>query len=386
LEAGDERRGKKVAQEDLVEVVDVNDKTATIRLPRSFKGPGWQPKTQHPIEVIDGQHRLWAFEEMSIDNNFQLPVVAFRGLGISWQAYLFYIINVKPKRINASLAYDLYPLLRMEDWLEKAEDHAVYRETRAQELTEALWANPASVWYHRINMLGEKGQGFVTQAAWVRSLMATYVKSWEGRGVKIGGLFGAPVETSDEVLPWNRAQQAAFLISMGQCLKSSILKCRNGWAEKLREHTQQDLFDKEDPAFFGEHSLLNTDQGIRGILYVTNDCCYIRARPLKLKNWKAEDVGVCATDEEAVSLALKSLQNQEVTHFLRDIASRLQHYDWRSSSAPGLSDDERLRKAAFRGGGGYKEIRFELLKHLTKGAGEVSEAAKTVLNILGKTD
>ena len=54
-----------------------------------------------PIEVIDGQHRLWAFEKQLDNADFELPVVAFVGLDISWQAYLFWTINIKPKRIDA---------------------------------------------------------------------------------------------------------------------------------------------------------------------------------------------------------------------------------------------------------------------------------------------
>jgi hypothetical protein len=123
--------------------------------------PSWQPRILPPFEVIDGQHRLWAFNRND-DPTFELPVVAFHGLDISWQAYLFWTINIKPKRINPSLAFDLYPLLRAEDWLDKAEGHYVYRETRSQELTEALWSNEDSPWYDRINMLGEKKIRWVT--------------------------------------------------------------------------------------------------------------------------------------------------------------------------------------------------------------------------------
>ena len=382
LKEGDLRRGETVAQEDLIQVEDKNERIATVRLPDSFSGTDWSPKARHPIEVIDGQHRLWAFEELKLDDNFQLPVVAFHGLDISWQAYLFWTINIRPKRINASLAFDLYPLLRTEDWLEKFEGHSIYRETRAQELTEALWAHPKSVWYHRINMLGEKGLRFVSQAAWIRSLMATYVKSWEGRGVRIGGLFGAAVGSHEEVLPWNRAQQAAFLMYMGQCLKNQIDECTDPWAAILREHTQQDFLDEQDPAFWGVHSLLNTDQGIRGILYVTNDCCYVLTKELELEEWAMDDE-VGATDDEAVNQALESLEKQKVAPFIKGVASKLAHYDWRSSSAPNLSDEERLRKAAFRGGGGYKELRFDLLRHLTTETGDVGKVAKTILSILG---
>ncbi len=214
LRHGDGRADGHVHQDDII-VVEDQGKAARLRLPESFSGAGWEPKDWHPIEVIDGQHRLWAFEDDPSDGEFELPVVAYHGLDVSWQAYLFWTINIKPKRINSSLAFDLYPLLRTEDWLERAEGLAVYRETRAQELTESLWAHPASPWHRRINMLGESGlrEVMVSQAAWIRALTATYVRSWESRGASIGGLYGAPVGGQQGVLPWSRAQQAAFLIA-----------------------------------------------------------------------------------------------------------------------------------------------------------------------------
>jgi len=49
--------------------------------------------------VIDGQHRLCAFEE-ELNGEFEVPVVALQGLDIGWQAYLFSSINISPKRIN----------------------------------------------------------------------------------------------------------------------------------------------------------------------------------------------------------------------------------------------------------------------------------------------
>ncbi len=181
LTAEDERRGKAVDDGDMVTVSESKADIATIALPAGCVKHEWQPKGIPPLEIIDGQHRLWAFEEQELDGAFELPVVAFVGLDRSWQAYLFYIINIKPKRINASLAFDLYPLLRTEDWLERFEGHVIYRETRAQELVDLLYSHPESPWHRWINMLGDPGQRqrMVSQSAWVRSLLATYVKSWE---------------------------------------------------------------------------------------------------------------------------------------------------------------------------------------------------------------
>ena len=194
LAPGDKRRGESVSTSDLVKIEDSDNGVASVLLPESFTAKDWEPETISPIEVIDGQHRLWAFEAEELEGDYELPVVAFVGLDLSWQAYLFYTINIKPKKINASLAFDLYPLLRTEEWLTKFEGHAIYRETRAQELVDLLWSYPESPWYHRINMLGESGSRglMVTQAAWVRSLLASFVKPGRGLGYRLAA-FLAPL-------------------------------------------------------------------------------------------------------------------------------------------------------------------------------------------------
>jgi hypothetical protein len=379
LQPKDTRRGVAVAKDDLVLVSD--DEKVEILLPTQAAEEGWKPKQLHPIEIIDGQHRLWAFEDGEFEGEFEFPVVAFYGLDISWQAYLFWTINITPKRINPSLAFDLYPLLRTEDWLEKFEGPGIYRETRAQELTENLWSYPDSPWFQRINMLGESGlRGqTVTQAAWIRSLLATYVKSWEGRGVTIGGLFGAPVGQHDIVLPWSRAQQAAFLIFVWEKLRLAILKVGASWAEALRRKLGH--AGALDPAFAGPATLLNTDQGVRGVLSVSNDLCYVEAVGLQLSAWTEEDVA-STPSEETIASALESLREQPVAEFVEAAAQALAQFDWRTSAAPGLTEEERVAKAALRGSGGYKELRKQLLKVVAERRGSVGRAAGQVLRIL----
>jgi hypothetical protein len=309
-----------------------------------------------------------------MDSDFELPVVAFHGLDISWQAYLFWTINIKPKRINASLAYDLYPLLRTEDWLERSDEgYFIYRETRAQELVEVLWSHEGSPWYHHINMLGEPGLKMVSQAAWVRSLMAAYIKSAETRRTP-GGLFGALV--GPKVLPWSRAQQAAFLIFVGQKVLGSIKSCRRDWAKSLRKEGEHTL----DPAFYGPYTLINTDQGIRAILHVTNDLCYVKAEHLGLQRFRSEKG---ADFEEEVTESLQTfLHDRILNRFIEEIAESLATYDWRTASAPELSDIEKTAKLVFRGSGGYRELRRQLLQHLEKNEGQVGSAAKEVLTSL----
>jgi DGQHR domain-containing protein len=368
----DTRRGLEVAKDDLLSITSRDGLNATVELPSKFKASGWKPSELHPIEVIDGQHRLWAFEDGSTEEDFYLPVVAFHGLDISWQAYLFWTINIKPKRINASLAFDLYPLLRTEDWLEKFEGHSIYRETRAQELTEALWAFPASPWYQRINMLGESGLSFpmVSQAAWIRALTSTYVK-------RSRGLFGALIDGNDEPLPWSRAQQAAFLILLGQLFRDAVANCKKPWTVELRRVSKK--ADNGDPAFYGPHTLLSTDQGIRGLLSVTNEICFARAKDLKLWEWQM-DGNAAASDEKSVDRALSTLKKEEgIADFLSEIVFSLAEFDWRSSSAPGLSQEQITRKSALRGGSGYRELRQDLLQNLADAGKRLGRTAREIL-------
>ncbi|MBN2351772.1 MAG: DGQHR domain-containing protein [Spirochaetales bacterium] len=395
LPAGSVRNGVAIPKSDLVRVEN-HEQTASLHLPESFKGSKWEPEKVFPLEVIDGQHRLWAFDEYDPGDNFELPVVAFYGLDSGWQAYLFWSVNITPKRINRSLAFDLYPLLRQQSWLDKFAGHSIYRETRCQELVEALWSHPDSPWYQRINMLGEKQSqreykgATVSQAAWIRSLMASFVKQWEGVGTKIGGLFGAPPSSDAPLLPWYRPMQAAFLIFTGDALRKSVKSCKDKWATHLREVNDPGLFESEDPAFYGNYSLISTDQGIRGILFIVNDLCFIESVELGLDKWRWEDVNVdsamqnvAATDEIVVSAALKSFRRTKAAKFIENITDGLVSYDWRVSSTPSLTDKERMRQAIFRGSSGYKEIRLQLLHHLLNFKGEVAEASGVVIKALG---
>lgn len=376
LEKGDDRRGAKVDKDDVIIVKD-GAGVSHIVLPYA-NGKSWEPSSVPPIEVIDGQHRLWAFGADGNSPDFEVPVVAFVGLDISWQAYLFYTINIKPKRINSSLAFDLYPLLRTEDWLEKGEGHSVYRETRSQELTEALWSNDSSPWYDKINMLGERQVGWVTQNAWINTLMATLVRPWEGKGAKMGGLFGSRLSDDGDVLGWSRAQQAAFLIFSWGALRSAVKDSNKPWAQKLRQEEKirpKLAKDADDAAFYGPYSMISSDQGVRGYTHVLNDMCFLAAAKLKLDDWEL-DKQASASDTKAVTAALKSIPKQAIGDFVADIADGLSSFDWRTSSAPDLTPEERREKLVFRGSSGYKELRVLLLEHLHSRSGEVGRIAK----------
>ena len=376
-------RRRECSAKDFITVKASKTAVTELILPTGFSEKNWTPTGAPPIEVIDGQHRLWAFENRSDAVGFELPVVAFVGLDISWQAYLFYTINIKPKKINTSLAFDLYPLLRTEDWLERFEGTAIYRETRAQEITEALWSYPKSPWHRRIDMLGEGGRKHVTQAAWVRSLTATFVKSFEGRGVKIGGLFGAPIGEYRMALDWNRPQQSAFVILIWQEIAAAVAASKAEWAKELRAIPGASDEDDGDPALMDRYSLLNSDQGVRAVLGAANDLCWVETDDLKLFDFASDSVGD-GISENNITKALASFRRAPVGKFLKSLAVDLAEFDWRASAAPGLSDALRTSKARFRGGTGYRELKQELLQHLANSSqARVATAATTAFDLLG---
>lgn len=386
LTKNDRRNGSEVSESDLASMIE-SEAGPRLQLPYQKWSTEWSPTKVPPFEIIDGQHRLWAFDGAAQLENFELPVVAFVGLDISWQAYLFWTINIKPKRINPSLAFDLYPLLRSEDWLERAEGHIVYRETRAQELTEIMWSFPDSPWYDRINMLGERQNRWVTQSSWIKTLTATFVKSWDRRAGTSGGLFGGRSKNEGEVLGWSRAQQAAFLIYAWREFRTAVASSEEPWALDLRAPPRvgeekaprpEDLRGDDDLAFYSPHSLIVTDQGVRGFLQVLNELCYQRAAALKLNTWLPDERST-ANPIGAVERELKTLEAQKFVVFLREIATSMASFDWRTSASPGLEEATRRAKLVFRGSGGYKELRSQLLEHLAARENDVGATAKRLL-------
>ena len=357
-------------------------------LPEGAEDMGWKSTAGRldPLEIIDGQHRLYAFSEDDEEGSFELPVVIFDDLDISWQAYLFWSINITPKRINPSMAYDLYPLLRTSDWLEFVEGPMAYRETRAQELTEALWSHPQSPWFQRIGMLGRE-RGKVTQAAFVRSLTLSFVRGWSSRNrTGIGGFFGTEKSnTRADVLRWTRAQQAAYLISLFTALRDSIAESTHSWAENLRSiSASEDETADTDPAFTGRYSMLSTDQGVRGFLQVCNDISFDARNEVPFQGWQ-RPVSAEATDIDEVSKALKELEAQsEITRFISGLANIVSGFDWRSGVTPGLTPEEEAFQSRYRSGSGYKQVRLQLLRHLSEsGRSTIASSASSVAKDLG---
>ena len=338
-----------------------------------------------PVEIIDGQHRLFALDyEKNINGEYQVPVVVFNNLSLSWQAYLFWTINVEPKKINASLAFDLYPELRRQEWLEKSEAIKIYQEHRSQEMTEILWSHPDSPWYDRIELHGRRVKGHVSNAAFIRSLNGSFIKKWV-LGDRIGGLFGSVANkdgSGNRVIPWKRAQQAAFLIKIWQSVCNSIKKSDAQWVSDLKGQTQGHLLHNLPPAFSGEHSLLATDQGVRAIHNIFNAVFQHDPDAFDLQSWQSDDVMEESPSEERITQELRSLEKlKTVNQAIRLMSDALINgFDWRLSSAPGLDDQEKKIQGSYRGSSGYSLMMQDLIKVLSKNdrSPEVQKIAKEI--------
>lgn len=386
VSASTERFGITAEPRDLITIDAAGDGQPHLVLPDDSLDPDWNPAENclEPIEIIDGQHRLYAFsKDEELDGHFELPVVLFEDLDIGWQAYLFWSINVTPKRINPSMAYDMYPLLRTSDWLEQVEGPMMYRETRAQELTEALWSHPESPWRQRIGMLGRE-RGKVTQAAFVRSLTFSFVRGWSGSPrTGIGGFFGT--EQSGErtdVLRWTRAQQAAYLIALWTGLENAIAISDAEWTEQLRQVTpDQETIPGRDVAFAGRYSMLATDQGVRGFLQVCNDISYQRRNDVSFSKWLRQTTSAEATDVNEVANALEDLREEHrtISDFIQCLTGDIATFDWRSAVTPGLPRVVENFQSRYRGGSGYKQVRLQLLRHLAENGSD--DTAVTALSV-----
>lgn len=108
--------------------------------------------------------------------------------------------------------------------------------------------------------------------------------------------------------------------------------------------------------------------------------CFVSAAKLNLRTWHLQ-IDEAGTDEQKVSKALASIEDQPFSDFLRQLAKALASFDWRTSAAPNISEAERKEKLIYRGGSGYREIRTALLRHVEQQTGVVADAAKRVREI-----
>ena len=375
LTQSDQRRGNAIAEDHMACLIE-RDGHHHIKLPERDT---FAPSDLRPFEIIDGQHRLWAFDNYGnlpdSDGNglsdFEVPVVAFKGLDVAWQAYLFWSINISPERINPSHAFDLYPLLRTQDWLEHTGEITVYREARAQEITEWLYRHEESPWHDRISMLQRAGEPNVGQAAWVRSLIGSFFGTGRGRGRR--GLFQCAYNNDGNTLDWERVQQIAFVLEFWAILMASVRQRDSRWMLLYRENEKDPFTDKS--------SMLNQDMGVRAVHAVLNDIFFSRAAEWALHQWRFETDDKTSTTDYDITLAVSSLRESQIHTYLDQAATAISGFDWRSLDGPAVrSSDDEMTKRAYRGSGGYTLLTNNVLQFVSDNAqAAVAEAARSLV-------
>ena len=206
-------------------------------------------------------------------------------------------------------------------------------------------------------MLGQKGEGRVSQAAWVRSLLGSFLGTGRGKGRH--GLFQAAV-VEQEPLGWNRPQQVAFLITLWAELFESIETENADWVERYREAERSPVEDKS--------SMLNQDMGVRAVNAAVNDIFLAGARAAakeeKAWNWDFEPTDDTETTEADIDGALKTLRKTQIFDLVQAAATSLASFDWRSVDGPDVKgSDIEMEKRAFRGSGGYTVLVSQILDH-----------------------
>ena len=177
------------------------------------------------------------------------------------------------------------------------------------------------------------------------------------------------------------------MIFLWSSLERAIKDTVADWANYIREITtqeQREALEGKDPAFAGDYSLLVTDQGVRGFLQVSNDISFALVDDLDIASWLPGGEGA-ATLAEEVEEALQNLRsNTACTNFTQELCSAVASFDWRTLATPGLDGITRNRQALYRTGTGYREVRRQLLIHLSdKKNGGVSEKARDLIVALG---
>lgn len=117
--------------------------------------------------IIDGQHRLKAFENTDI--NWGLSVNIFVGIDEGTQASIFSKVNLAQTKVNKSLVYDLFAL-----------DKGRSPEKTCHEIVVALNGIEESPFYQRIKRLGSATDGIfgetLSQATLVKGILPYITK------------------------------------------------------------------------------------------------------------------------------------------------------------------------------------------------------------------
>ena len=205
-------------------------------------------------------------------------------------------------------------------------------------------------------MIGESGGPTMSQAAFIRSLSNSFFK-------KKNGLFSSNL-LDNEVLPWSRNQQAAFIILLWIEFANAVSKVDQEWAQMLRNEDREfkDYEDtkKWDIAFLNKNSFLARDQGVRAFSTYANDFFYLVAGTSDYSfdefNYLEEEAK--SITNENIDIAIKYIKDEksDIYELIKQFCRIAAKIDWRTPSAEFTSEEERIDRMRFRGSGGYSQF------------------------------
>jgi DGQHR domain-containing protein len=115
-------------------------------------------RQEDTFTIIDGQHRLFGFEDYS-GGAFELILTVFIGLETDLQAEVFSIINSQQTKVDPSLNINL----------ELADKYLNPRKVLVQ-IAQSFNYDKESPWHNSIKMLGGQSEGFISLSAFVKPL------------------------------------------------------------------------------------------------------------------------------------------------------------------------------------------------------------------------
>ena len=122
------------------------------------------------FQIIDGQHRLWGFENSPAAKDFDLLVTFFLNADVEDQAYIFSIINTTQTKLEPSLVSDLAELSRI-----------TTPENCVHSIAKVFNNREGSPWYNAIKMLGKKditsSSGIISQYSFNKSILKYIYKN-----------------------------------------------------------------------------------------------------------------------------------------------------------------------------------------------------------------
>ena len=178
------------------------------------------PREFHSITIIDGQHRLFAYDGLEEAENHLIYVIAFEKMPIDQQIKTFVDINEKQTKVSSSLMWDLYSSI-LDDTDIRSQISQIAKNLNEKDQENALFG----VISYDSAPYSDKGTSRITLESFCTALKASQIINPKKEGVYLGiGIKTAEVllkeffNTIQKLLPeyWNRKHKTLNLLRSNQ--------------------------------------------------------------------------------------------------------------------------------------------------------------------------